>query len=276
MVPSRAIRPRTVASRRLAFVATCLLIVWWGSARSIVRGQRAPHADANQLHAAIANGDIESLRYWLTVRHADASAANAAEPDITPLDRCLGLASLVLDARPDAERDPRGTPSPPVSLRTLQSMVALLYEHGARLTEIDRRRFSGPVLGWYGDAVSPQSSRAGTTPGTAPPASPPQVPPEQPSAAPASQPVLGLLTKPVFITTNRRESCNGVGHATYLVNESQLSVTASVTIFLDASEKASASQKSDRYTVDPGNSWQLGCDTSSDGRAIRYVLNEWR
>ena len=59
--------------------------------------QPAPHADANQLHAAIVNGDVESLRYWLTVRHANVSAANAAEPDVTPLQRCLGLAARVLD-----------------------------------------------------------------------------------------------------------------------------------------------------------------------------------
>ena len=97
MVPSLVIRPRTAESRRwLAILATCLLIACWGGAHSNARAQAAPHADANQLHVALINGDVESLRYWLTVRHADVSAANAAEPDVTPLQRCLGLAARVL------------------------------------------------------------------------------------------------------------------------------------------------------------------------------------
>ena len=101
MAPSLAIRPRTAEGRRwVAICVTCLLIAWWGGAHSDARAQAAPHADANQLHAAIVNGDVESLRYWLTVRHAAVSAANAAEPDVTPLQRCLGLAARVLDAPP--------------------------------------------------------------------------------------------------------------------------------------------------------------------------------
>ena len=286
MASSLAIRPRTAESRRwLAILVACLLIAWWGSAHSNAQAQAAPHADANQLHVAIVNGDVESLRYWLTVRHVDVSAANAAEPDVTPLQRCLGLAARVLDASPDADRNSNESSKPSVGLRTLQSMVTLLHDHGARVTEVDRRRFSGPVLRWYDDAVSARSGPAETEPGTAPadsprptsaPVSPPPAPPVQPTATPANQPVFSLRFKPVFTTTSRRESCNGGGHAVYLVNQSQLSVTANVTMFVDASEKTNGNQKSDTYTVNPDSSWRLGCDTSKDGRSVRYVLNTWR
>jgi hypothetical protein len=272
MAPSLAIRPRTAGSRRwLAIRVTCLLIAWWGGAHSNARAQAAPHADANQLHVAIVNGDIESLRYWLTVRHADVSAANAAEPDVTPLQRCLGLAAQVLDTPPDADRNSNERSNPSVGLRTLQNMVKLLHDRGARVAEVDRRRFSGPVLRWYDDAVSPRSGRGETGP-----VSPPPAPPVQPTAAPANQPAFGLRLKPVFTTTSPRESCNGGGHAVYLVNQSQLSVTANVTMFVDAQEKTNGDQKGDTYTVNPESSWRLGCDTSKDGRSVRYVLNAWR
>jgi hypothetical protein len=240
-----------------------LLVPCWGGAHSSARAQAAPHADANQLHLAIVNGDVESLRYWLTVRHADVSAANAAEPDVTPLQRCLGLAARVLDAPPDADRNSTGRSSPPVGLRTLQSMVTLLHDHGARIDEVDRRRFSAPVLGWYDDAVSPRSGPAETEPGAAP-------------AAQANQPVISLVLKPVFTATSPRESCNGGGHPVYLVNQSQLSVVANVTMFVDAKEKTNGNQESDTYTVNPDSSWRLGCDTSKDGRSVRYVLDSWR
>ncbi len=145
MAPSPAIRPHTAARRRrLAMVVTCLLIGWRTVGHPSAQAQ-APHADANQLHEAIVNGDVESLRYWLTVRHADVSAANAAEPDVTPLERCLGLAARVLDAPPDANRESTERSSPSVGLRTLQSLVTLLHDHGAQVAEVDRRRFSGPV-----------------------------------------------------------------------------------------------------------------------------------
>ena len=257
----RASRPRAAESRRrLAILVTGLLIIWSGGAYSNARAQTAPHADANQLHVAIVNGDVESLRYWLTVRHADVSAANAAEPDVTPLQRCLGLAARVLDPPPDAARNPNESSSPSVGLRTLQSMVTLLHDHGARVAEVDRPRFSGPVLRWYDDAVSP----------------PPAAPAVQPAAAPANQPVIGLVLKPVFTATSSRESCNGGGHAVYLVNQSQLSVVAHVTMFVDAKENTNGKQESESYTVNPDSSWRLGCDTSKDGRSVRYVLNAWR
>jgi hypothetical protein len=289
MAPSFAIRPRTAERRRwLAILVTCLLIAWWGGAHSNARAQVAPHADANQLHVAIVNGDVESLQYWLTVRHADVSAANAAEPDVTPLQRCLVLAARVLDAPPDADRNSNESSNPSVGLRTLQNMVTLLHHHGARLAEVDRRRFSGPVLRWYDDAVSARSGPAETEPSTAPadspapasaPVSPPPAPPAppvQPTAAPANQPAFGFALKPVFTTTSRRESCNGAGHAVYLVNEYQLSVTANVTMFVDGREKTNGDRKSDTYTVNPDSSWRLGCDTAKDGRSVRYVLDAWR
>ncbi len=286
MAPSLAIRPRAAESRRwLAIFVTGLLIACWGGAHSNARAQAAPHADANQLHVAIVNGDVESLRYWLTVRHADVSAANAAEPDVTPLQRCLGLAARVLDAPPDADRNSNESSSPSVGLRTLQSMVTLLHDHGARVAEVDRRRFSGPVLRWYDDAVSPRSGAAETEPDAAPadsprpasaPVSPPPAPPVQPAAAPANPPLISLILKPVFTATSPRESCNGGGHAVYLVNQSQLSVVANVTMFVDATENANGNQESESYTVNPDSSWRLGCDTSKDGRSVRYVLDAWR
>jgi hypothetical protein len=266
----------------LFMIVTGLLIACWGGAHSSARAQAAPHADANQLHAAIVNGDVESLRYWLTVRHADASAANAAEPDVTPLQRCLGLVARVLDPPSDTDRHSNGSSSSSVGLRTLQSMVTLLHDHGARVAELDRRRFSGPVLRWYDDAVSPRSGPAETEPSTAPADSPrpvsesPPAPAVQPAAAPANQPVISFVLKPVFTTTSPRESCNGGGHAVYLVNQSQLSVVANVTMFVDATENAKGHQESESYTVNPDSSWRLGCDTSKDGRSVRYVLNASR
>jgi len=275
MAPSLAIRPRTAEGRRwLAILVTGLLIAWSGGAYSNALAQPASQADANQLHAAIVNGDVESLRYWLTVRHANVSAANAAEPDVTPLQRCLGLAARVLDPPADADRHSTDNSSPSVGLRTLQGMVALLHEHGARVADVDRRRFSGPVLRWYDDAVASRSGVAETEPGTAPP--PPPVPPVQPAAAPANQAAFGLRLKPVFTMLSPRESCNGGGHAVYLVNQSQLSVTANVTMFVDAPDKANGNPKSDTYTVNPDSSWRLGCDMSKDGRSVRYVLDAWR
>ena len=225
---------------------------------------------------AIVNGDVESLRYWLTVRHADVSAANAAEPDVTPLQRCLGLVARVLDAPPDADRNSNESSSPSVGLRTLQSMVTLLHDHGARIAEVDRRRFSGPVLRWYDDAVSPRSGAAETEPGAAADSPRPASSPVSPPAAQANQPVISLILKPVFTATSPRESCNGGGHAVYLVNQSQLSVVANVTMFVDATENANGNQESESYTVNPDSSWRLGCDTSKDGRSVRYVLNASR
>jgi len=234
-----------------------------------VRAQADSRAEANQLHAAIVNGDVESVRYWLTVRHADASAANAAEPDITPLQRCLGLAARVLDAPPGGESASPGTAAPPVGLRALQEMVTLLHEHGARLTDTDRTHFSGPVLRWYDDAVSPRRQPSESTPAAPAPA------PSQPPSASSGTPVVAF-SRTVVITTDPRQSCNGTGHVVYLMNHTLLSITAKVTTHEDGAEAASGSQKTGTYSVDPEGSWWLGCDTSTSGRPVRYVLDSWR
>jgi hypothetical protein len=47
-------------------------------------------------------------------------------------------------------------------------------------------------------------------------------------------------------------------------------------MFMDATEKTTGNQKRDTYTVNPDSSWRLGCDTSKDGRSVRYVLDAWR
>src|SRR5262245_15191959 len=66
---------------RQAMLLGCLLFVAWRGAAGIASTQPSPGAEANQLHAAIVNGDVESLRYWLEARHTDPSSANASEPD---------------------------------------------------------------------------------------------------------------------------------------------------------------------------------------------------
>ena len=260
-------RPRAATLRRsLAMLATCLLIVWTGG-RPTAQTPSDATAQANQLHAAIVNGDVESLKYWLAIRHADPAASNAAEPNVTPIERCLGLAARVLDARPGETAG-----APPVSLRVLQEMVTLLHEHGARITDADREHFSGPVTRWYDDAVAPEPARPPSTPEAAPVAAP--KPPAAPP--PAGEPTVSLETHPVVITTNPREPCNGSGHTVYLVNHTQLSVTAKVTTHDEAASGANSSEKSASYTVDPDSPWRLGCDTTRDGRRVSYVLGRWK
>jgi hypothetical protein len=80
----------------------------------------------------------------------------------------------------------------------------------------------------------------------------------------------------VAITIESRVSCNGSGHAVYLVNETDLSVSATVTTYEDDAQTASPSGKSGSYIVDRGSSWRLGCDTTTDGRSLRYELTRWR
>ena len=245
----------------LAMLLTCLFIVCWGAAAA-TRAQGDPRAAANQLHAAIVNGDVESLRYWLNVRHADASAANAAEPDVTPLERCVGLAARTLGAASAREREATG---PVVSLRALQDMAALLHEHGARLSDAERSPFAEPVLRWYDDAVSTPTAKAQT-----------RSEPARTTAEPSSKPAIAFGLATVLVKTERRESCNGNGHAVYLVNQRQLSITANVTIDEDAAGTTNAPQKRETYSVDADSSWRLGCDVSTDGGSVRYVLNDWR
>jgi hypothetical protein len=250
--------------RKAALAGSLLLIIFRG-ATALASTQASPVAEANQVHAAIANGDVESLRYWLQVRHADASLASATEPDVTPLERCLGLATRVLDAPPASEPGSRGVAPQTVALGGLQQMVMLLHERGARLTDAARQRFSGAVLRWYDGAVSPA---------VAPP-------PAQPAAAPTApaspdKPALRIGLGGVAVTTDARASCNGSGHPVYIVNDTQLSVTATVTTYEDGTQTASADRKTDTYTVDHDSSWRLGCDTAGTGRHVRYELIRWR
>jgi hypothetical protein len=239
-------------------VGALLLTVRWG-AISIAANQPSAGAEANQLHAAITNGDVESLRYWLEVRHADASTANTAEPGVTPLERCLGLAAQ-LEA-PAGGRGSRDAAAHAASVKVLQEMVLLLHEHGARLTDADRQHFSAAVLKWYDAAIAPPASQPGATT-------------TAPDPSDKSSLRIGLST--VAIRTDRRISCNGSGHMVYIVNETDLSVMATVTIHEDGAETAGGAQKSDRYFVDAGTSWRLGCDTATDGRHLRYDLIRWR
>jgi hypothetical protein len=245
---------------RTAILVGCLLFV--GSrTTAIVSTQALPGAEADQLHAAIINGDVEALRYWLETRHADASAANTSEPEVTPLERCLGLAARVLDVPPAGQRGSSEVPDHPVSLRVLQEMVTLLDRHGARLTDADRKHFSGPVLRWYDDAVP-----LGVAPAPAG---------GNPTASSSNRDLRVRLAR-VAITIDSRASCNGSGHAVYLVNETELSVTATVTTYEDGAQPANRDGKSGSYTVDPGSLWRLGCDTDANGHRVRYELTRWR
>jgi hypothetical protein len=96
------------------------------------------------------------------------------------------------------------------------------------------------------------------------------------SADGSTKPAITFGLTTVLVTTNPRESCNGVGHVVYLVNYTQRSVRANVTMYGDAAGTTNGSRKSDSYTLDPDSSWRLGCDASTDGRSVRYVLNAWR
>jgi hypothetical protein len=251
---------------RQAMIVGCLLFFAWPGAAALAAAQASAGADANQLHAAIVNGDVESLRYWLEVRHANASSANTVEPDVTPLERCLRLAARELDTPPRGARGSRENAAPAVTLRVLQEMVMLLHEHGARLVDANRQRFSGAVLKWYDDAVSPSGAPQPAGPAVAPAGAP----------ASSSTPGLRIGLAGVAITTDVRAHCNGSGHPVYLVNDTQLSVTATVTTYEDGTPTAGGDRKSDEYIVDPGTPWRLGCDTTTNGRHVRYELTRWR
>src|SRR3954468_4995728 len=85
--------------------ACAIVIVLLGRPNVLAQDQGRARAEANQLHAAIVNGDVAALQYWLTVRYADASAASDEAPGVTPLARCLGLAARVLDGPEKAQTD---------------------------------------------------------------------------------------------------------------------------------------------------------------------------
>jgi hypothetical protein len=296
--------------QRWAALVVCLYAVTPGAA-TIVARQADSRAEANQLHAAIDNGDVDALRYWLSNRHADPNAPNAHDPDVTPLARCLALAARVLDGSATTQT-PAGTgdassAGPLIGLRTLQEMVALLDAHGARLTDADKRRFSAPVLRWYADAVSrpgttttvepatvgpapvtqaaPDSSASPASP--APPAAaspkPPSEPdaPATPPAASATPPEPAKSTRPpkpalVVISPDPRKACNGTGHRLFLLNKTEMAITATVTTYTNAPSQSNPSSSTSTYIVGPSGSWELGCTATPDGGSVRYELNGWK
>ncbi len=299
-------------ARRAAPVACVCLIICAAGAR-VAAGQAVPVATANQLHAAIENGDVDALRYWVSDRHADPNAPNAREPDLTPLARCLQLAARLLDgpssAQMAASSGGASSAAPVIGLRVLQEMVALLDEHGARLADAEKRRFSAPVLRWYADAVSrpdPKTNAGPNTIGEAPvtttPVNSPAAPPPRPAAKPepaspetrsgANAPATPAPTSPtppepepparppkpalVVIAPDLRKACNGTGRRVFLLNKTDMSITATVTIARDAPGESKPPSGSSSYVVAPGGSWELGCTASPDGGAVRYELNYWK
>jgi len=305
---SRRVRVHSLRQDALTALVACLALGVPGPVRT-AHAQALPNAAANQLHAAIVNGDVEALGYWLSARHADPNAVTDQEPSLTPLARCLALAGRVLDepageGKPSASNPAKanasvantsgpGSPEVPGSapaaavpgLRVVQDMVTLLYEHGARLTEADRRHTSGPVLRWYDDAVSrpaPGASPVVAPVRTAPPVA--AVDPVQTPAttstppAPATPPVAAARAKrsPVTISPDQRKTCNGSGHRVYLLNTTVMPITATVTTSKDAAAGSTPVTTRDTYSVEPLNGWELGCDTSPNGSAVRYELNGWK
>jgi hypothetical protein len=257
-------------------LATCALVVFGAVEIASAQSQAAGRAEANQLHAAIVNGDLESLRYWLDVRHADPAAPNDSEPDVTPIARCVRMAARVLDT-PSA--DDRVTPA--VGLRVLADMVLLLHQHHAQLSESERQRVSGPALRWYDDAISPAGAPAKAP---APPAAPEPAPPASTTATSSDDPkkpsggggVLQILTKSTaVVVTLGRQRCNGTGHLVYLTNHNALPISATVEVVEDATS-ANPARRTENVTVGPENTWELGCDASKTGRPTSYVLKGWR
>jgi len=261
---------------RLQTVTVCALLVFGAAATASAQPQAGGRAAANQLHAAIVNGDVESLRYWLDVRHADPTAASDAEPDLTPIARCVGMAARVLDAPSGDEHT-----APAVGLRVLQDMVLLLREHDARLSESDRQRFSNPVLRWYDDAVSParpaEKTQSSSAPEAAPPSSSSANPPGDPKRRSADTgSAVALLTKDTAVAvTSGRRRCNGAGHLVYVTNHNALPITATLEIVEDAAG-ASPTRRTEDITIGPENTWELGCDSSKAGKPVSYVLKGWR
>jgi hypothetical protein len=263
--------------QRWAALVVCLYAVTPG-ATAIVARQADSHAEANQLHAAIDNGDVDALRYWLSNRHADANAPNAHDPDVTPLARCLALAARVLDGsaptQTQAATGDASSAGPVIGLRTLQEMVALLDDHGARLTDADKRRFSAPVLRWYADAVSPPAA-ASPKPPSEPdaPATPPPASTTPPEPAKSTRPPKPAL---VVISPDPRKACNGIGHRLFLLNKTEMAITATVTTYTNAPSQSNPSSSTSTYIVGPSGSWELGCNASADGGSVRYELNGWK
>ena len=91
-----------------------------------------------------------------------------------------------------------------------------------------------------------------------------------------SRPAITLEVATVLLRVEPREACNDTGHAVYLVNQTQMTVTANVTTFEDAAGTRGGHHKSEGIPVDADGSWRLGCSASREGRDVRYVLNGWR
>jgi hypothetical protein len=274
----------TLFRMKMNRLAAALMLALLASATP-ARGQALPGAEANQLHAAIENGDVDALRYWLTARHVDSNATPASQSDLTPLAHCLRLAARVLDgpASPPAGGTVQATPA--VGLRVLQDMVTLLDEHGARLADSDRQRFSAPVIRWYEDAVSRRVSATGPTTATAPaetaatPEAPPvpSTTPTQPSNAADSDEAGPFSRKGlVVLVLDPRKECNHTGHMVFIENRMLLGARVTVSTHEDAKGPSKAKSRTDTYAVDPQGSWALGCDVTRDGAPVRYVLDSWQ
>jgi hypothetical protein len=151
-------------------------------------------------------------------------------------------------------------------------MAALLHAHGARLSDAERSQFAEPVLRWYDDAVSTPAAPAQARPAP----TQPRPAPAPATAEPSSTSAISFGGATVLVRTEAREACNGNGHAVYLVNQKELSITADVTMHEDAAGTTDGRRKSETLSVDADSSWRLGCDVSADGRSVRYVLNNWR
>lgn len=171
-----------------------------------VTSSAQPRASTNpveslQLHAAIEYGDPELLRYLLDDGAVAPDALDVLER-ITPLQRCLRLAARVVDRKPsdrNIRRGPGGVSPSPVTrgrptgtgvsfgIQTVDEMVRILHQYGARLTPSERSEFSAAVLNWYQGVISSSSPRrppaASKTPNPGvpqpvPAQSPRQIPPD--------------------------------------------------------------------------------------------------
>jgi hypothetical protein len=289
------LRVTSATAQAIAFVTVLSGAGLLPSMQRPAAAQEPARAEANQLHAAIANGDVDALKYWLDVRHADPQAASASEPVVTPLIRCLTLASRVLDGPATGQGSAAaGGPEAVVGLRTLQDIIALLDAHGATISHDERRRFSAPVIRWYDDAVARPGTpataagdAAETTASSTPlplqpaalagPASPPPSGPA-PSSTSTQQPVIGVASAAtlVVVASDPKRSCNGAGHLVFLTNNALLPVTARVVTHTDVPGESKPRTATESIALEQGASWQLGCDRSATRGRVTYELKEWK
>jgi hypothetical protein len=81
---------------------------------------------------------------------------------------------------------------------------------------------------------------------------------------------------PVFVSTDLRKRCNDSGHRVYLVNTTLLTIRASVTRTETAPAEAHPRTSTDSYSLEAGNSWELGCDLTTSSGAVAFALDSWR